>query len=679
MNFVALKMLTGDRAKYLGLIFAIAFASFLLENQSSIFAGVVGRTASQIQDVTDADIWVMDPNTQYIDEIRALTENDLYRVRGVPGVQWAVRLFKGLPRAKAPDGKFRVVILMGLDDATLVGAPGRMVLGSAADLSQPDAIIIDRAGYMFFFPGMPLSLGRTLELNDHRVKIVGIAEASPPFQTFPVVFARYSQAIRFVGQERNLMSFVLVKRQPDVEVKDLCRRIEAATGLHAATTYDFAKQTIVYYLRNTGIPVNFGITIAIALIVGTVVAGQTFYIFTIESLKQFGVLKAVGVTHGRLTGMILLQACLVGIIGFSIGTGLCAAFFLVTGRMLLQTRGFILLWQSAVGTGALILLIVIVASLLSIRRVVVLEPAMVFRGTQNGYARRKFRFLASLLTRRRGDLRPEPAIGRSYASTANGHIAVHCRDIRKEFGDGGAKALVLRGVDLDVPLGQMTYLVGPSGCGKTTLLSIITGLLDTTDGELDVLGEPLNRLQSSRRVLFRRQNLGFVFQEYNLLPALTAAENVALPLLAAGVGRRNAVERGKQLLDSLGVGARVDALPAQLSGGQQQRVALARALVHEPRLIVCDEPTSALDAETGHRVMELLAQVAVRPERAVLVVTHDSRIFDFASAIAHMNDGRIIRTETNAAPRVNGSSAAGSSRIQAALPAGPIEQGVHAC
>ena len=672
MNFVAIKMLTGDRAKYLGLIFAIAFASFLLENQSSIFAGVMLRTASQIVDVTDADIWVMDPNTQYIDEIRALTENDLYRVRGVPGVQWAVRLFKGLPRAKASDGKFRVVILMGLDDATLVGAPGRMLLGSVADLSQPDAIIIDRAGYNFFFPRAPLSLGRTLELNDHRVKIVGIAEASPPFQTFPVVFARYSQAITFVGQERNLMSFVLVKPRPGVEVKELCRRIEAATGLHAATTYDFAKQTIVYYLRNTGIPVNFGITIAIALIVGTVVAGQTFYIFTIESLKQFGVLKAVGVTNGRLTGMILLQACLVGIIGFSIGTGLCAAFFLVTGKMLLQTRGFILLWQSAAGTGALILLIVIVASLLSIRRVVVLEPAMVFRGTQNGHARRKFRLPGSLLTRHRGNLRQEPAIRRSDAST-NGHIAVHCRGVRKEFGDGGAKALVLRGVDLDVPLGQMTYLVGPSGCGKTTLLSIITGLLDTNDGELDVLGEPLNRLQSRRRVLFRRQNLGFVFQEYNLLPALTAAENVALPLLAAGVGRRRAVERGRQLLESLGVGARADALPAELSGGQQQRVALARALVHEPRLIVCDEPTSALDAETGQRVMELLAQVAVRPERAVLVVTHDSRIFDFASAIAHMNDGRIVRTETRTDPRVNGSSAAGSSRIQAAAPAGAIE------
>src|SRR5262244_2875532 len=399
MNFLAHKMRTGDRAKYLGLIFTIAFSSFLLANQSSIFVGILLRTASQILDVADAEIWVMDPKTQYIDEIKALTENDLYRVRGVPGVQWAVRLFKGLPRAKAPDGKFRVVILMGLDDATLVGAPGRMLLGSTADLSQPDAIIIDRAGYMFFFPGQPFTLGRTLELNDHRVKIVGIAEASPPFQTFPVVFARYSQAITYVGRERNLLSFVLVKLQPGVSANDLSRRIEAATGLHAATTYEFARQTIVYYLRNTGIPVNFGITITIALIVGTVVAGQTFYIFTIESLKQFGALKAIGVTNSRLTGMILLQALQVGVVGFSIGTGLCAAFFLVTGKFLLQTRGFVLLWQSAVGTGALIFLIVIVASLLSIRRVVVLEPAMVFRGTQNGHARRRFRFLRSLLTR----------------------------------------------------------------------------------------------------------------------------------------------------------------------------------------------------------------------------------------------------------------------------------------
>src|SRR5262245_9201654 len=279
---------------------------------------------------------------------------------------------------------------------------------------------------------------------------------------------------------------------------------------------------------------------------------------------------------------------------------------------------------------------------------------MVFRGTQNGRARPRFALLGSISTRgRRDGGRLQPVLGARNGSPTNGHVAVYCRGIRKEFGEGHGKALVLRGVDLDVPLGQMTLLVGPSGCGKTTLLSVVTGLLDTSEGELAVLDEPLNRLSSEQRILFRRRNLGFVFQEYNLLPALTAAENVALPLLASGVPRRAAIERGKRLLESLGMPARAEALPAQLSGGEQQRVALARALVHEPRLIVCDEPTSALEAETGHRVMELLAQVAVRPERAVLVVTHDSRIFDFASAIAHMNDGQIVRTETRV-PRVSG-------------------------
>jgi len=221
-------------------------------------------------------------------------------------------------------------------------------------------------------------------------------------------------------------------------------------------------------------------------------------------------------------------------------------------------------------------------------------------------------------------------------------IAVECRGVRKEFGNGGGKVLALRGVDLDVSYGAMTLLVGPSGCGKTTLLSVITGLLNSNGGEVRVLGEDVERLSGSEQIVFRRRNLGFVFQQYNLLPALTAAENGAVPLLAAGVSRRKAVEEAKHLLDTLGMGNRADALPKQLSGGQQQRVALARALIHKPRLLVCDEPTAALDADTGYAVMELLAAEAVRPERAVIVVTHDSRIFSFADTIARMDDGRII-------------------------------------
>jgi putative ABC transport system ATP-binding protein len=222
------------------------------------------------------------------------------------------------------------------------------------------------------------------------------------------------------------------------------------------------------------------------------------------------------------------------------------------------------------------------------------------------------------------------------------NIAVDCRGVEKDFGRGEASIRALRGIDLRVPLGKLTMLVGPSGCGKTTLLSVITGVLDATAGEVEVLGERIDGLPGGRLVEFRRKNLGFVFQQFNLLPALTAAENAAVPLLAAGVNRKLALERARTILEQLGLGHRAGAHPAQLSGGEQQRVAFARALAHDPRLIVCDEPTSALDAETGHRVMELLASLAVRPDRAVIVVTHDNRIFEFADYVARMEDGRVV-------------------------------------
>jgi putative ABC transport system ATP-binding protein len=219
--------------------------------------------------------------------------------------------------------------------------------------------------------------------------------------------------------------------------------------------------------------------------------------------------------------------------------------------------------------------------------------------------------------------------------------AVRCRAVMKDFGQGETRVRALRGVDVDVNAGEMTLLVGPSGCGKTTLISIIAGLLDPTAGEVAVLGHNLQQLGGGRLVDFRSKNIGFVFQQFNLLPALTAAENAAVPLVIAGLPRRQAVARAVGLLETLGMADRAHALPAQLSGGQQQRVAIARALIHEPRLLVCDEPTSALDAETGQTTMELLRRVAVQPGRAVIVVTHDSRVFSFGDRIVHMNDGRI--------------------------------------
>ncbi|MCI0537535.1 MAG: ABC transporter ATP-binding protein [Verrucomicrobiales bacterium] len=225
-------------------------------------------------------------------------------------------------------------------------------------------------------------------------------------------------------------------------------------------------------------------------------------------------------------------------------------------------------------------------------------------------------------------------------------IAIATRDLRKRFGNGGGVE-ALRRVNFEARLGELTFIVGPSGCGKTTLLSVITGLLDPTEGEVELFGQHPNQLSAKDQILFRRANIGFVFQQYNLLPALTAAENAAVPLLAAGMRRRDAVARAKSLLDELGLGGRRDALPRELSGGEQQRVAIARALVHEPRLVVCDEPTAALDHQTGEAVMKLVAAKAVHPNRAAIVVTHDARVFQYADVIAHMDDGRIVRTERN--------------------------------
>src|SRR5215216_6017614 len=224
-------------------------------------------------------------------------------------------------------------------------------------------------------------------------------------------------------------------------------------------------------------------------------------------------------------------------------------------------------------------------------------------------------------------------------------VAVHCRAVTKTYGTGSAQVTALRGIDLDVRAGELMMLVGPSGCGKTTLISVIAGILDQDSGECHVFGRDYRRMSARDKTRFRGETIGFVFQAFNLLPTLTAAENAAVPLLINGVKRREAVERARAMLDRVGLGDRGNALPSQLSGGQQQRVAIARALVHGPKLIVCDEPTSALDAQTGHKVMELLREVAVGPERALVIVTHDSRIFEFADRIARMDDGRVVKVE----------------------------------
>ena len=378
MSWIALKMLTGDRSKYFGLIFGVSFATLLMSQQLSIFLGIMKRTGSQILDIRDADIWVMDNKVRYIDEVPGRPDMNLYQVRGVPGVAWAVKFYKGQVRARLENGDFRSLVLIGLDDASLVGAPKEMIVGDLADLRRPDAVIVDKAGYEYMWPGEPYLLGREFQLNDRRAVLVGVCKASAPFQTLPILYSRYSVASGYVPKERNLMTFVLAQPEAGQDVKEVCRRIEEQTGLQAQTQDEFYWKTVFYFLGSTGIPVNFGITIVLGFIVGAAITGQTFYLFTIENLKQFGSLKAMGVGNLRIVGMIMVQAIVVGVLGYGLGLGLTAIFFEVTSPIT-HLAGLHLTWFAAVSVAVAVMVIITLTALLSIRKVLVLEPAVVFR------------------------------------------------------------------------------------------------------------------------------------------------------------------------------------------------------------------------------------------------------------------------------------------------------------
>lgn len=385
MNWVALKMLMGDRAKYLGIVFGVGFAALLMAQQSAIFCGLMRNTTSQIRDIQGGDLWVMDKNVQFVDDTKPLSENALYRVRGVEGVRWAVRLYKGLGRARLEDGNFQQVIIIGVDDATLTGAPaverGRLLAGNLEDLRQPDAVIMDEFGWRYLYGKEPFAPGRTIEMNDRRAKVVGLAKCNPTFQTFPILYCTYSQAVKYVPQERKTLTFILAKADAGVTPEELCRRIDEQTGdMQALTDDQFFWATIGYYLRRTGIPINFGITVGLGFVVGCAIAGQTFYLFTVENLKQFGSLKAMGVSNLRLTRMVLLQALVVGTIGYGLGVGGAALFGVVFEKLVTNAPpAFYFPWQILVITAVAVGLIITAASAVSLRRVLFLEPAVVFR------------------------------------------------------------------------------------------------------------------------------------------------------------------------------------------------------------------------------------------------------------------------------------------------------------
>lgn len=383
MNSVAIKMLVGDRAKYLGIIMGITFASLLITQQLAIFVGLLARTYGAVTDLGLPDIWVMDPKVQFIDDIKPLQDTQLLRVRGIEGVDWAVPLYKGLIKARLDSGEFQTCNVFGIDDATLIGGPPAMLQGTLADLRRADSVIVDDVGATTKLAHtgpdgkrIPLKVGDVLELNDHRATVVGICRVSRTFQSQPVIYTTYSRAMTFAPRERKLLSFVLVKARDGVDVQGLSDRIHKQTGLMALSADQFKQKTVMYFMKYTGIPINFGIAVTLGFIVGTAIAGQTFYNFTLDNLKQFGALKAMGTGNLTLLRMILLQALITGSVGYGLGVGGAALIGYLSRN---SELAFKLPWQLLLVTAIAVVVICIFASLISIRKVMKLEPAIVFK------------------------------------------------------------------------------------------------------------------------------------------------------------------------------------------------------------------------------------------------------------------------------------------------------------
>ncbi|NGX38067.1 MAG: hypothetical protein K1000chlam2_01238 [Chlamydiae bacterium] len=378
---IALKILMGDRAKYLGILLGLTFASFIIVQQAAIFIGLMTRTYGFIADTSQPNIWVMDPKVQFVDDIKPMDQSEIFRVRGIEGVEWAVPLYKDRIRARLRDGSFVNTIVIGIDDATFIGQPPIMLEGSLDALRNTDAIIVSQEGAdgsLASGPDQeyPLRIGETIELNDNRAVVVGVCEVSRTFQTQPVIYTTARRAVRYAPAERRNLSFVLVQSAPWIKPEELCKRISRITGLAAYTDQQFSTLTVDYFLRRTGIPINFGVAVALGFFIGVAIAGQTFYNFTLDNLRYFGTFKAMGADNELLTRMVLLQSIFVGSIGWGLGIGAASLFGLISRGTQLSFR---LPWQLVVGSYLAILLICLLSAYISIRRIRRLEPAIVFK------------------------------------------------------------------------------------------------------------------------------------------------------------------------------------------------------------------------------------------------------------------------------------------------------------
>ncbi|MEW6574734.1 MAG: ABC transporter permease [Pseudomonadota bacterium] len=371
-------MLTGDKQKFYGLVFGIAFSTLLITQQLTIFVNLIERGASGVYNVAEAEVWVMDPVSRTTEVSYAMPSTALDKVRSVTGVAWAVPHLRASASVRTKDGDLEGVAVIGVDDATLIGLPKRMKIGNADVLSQTDSVIIDDVGTGNLFAAGVDPIGERLELNDQRAVVRGIADSIPSFTSQVTLYTKYSQALRYVPGTRNRLSFVLVGAEANMTPKKLAERITAQTGLEAKTNEEFAGSGIRFIIENTGIPFNFGITVFLGFVVGIAIVGLTFSLFIRDNIKQFGALKAIGVSNSKLARMVATQAALVGFIGYSLGIlGTVLFIYGFSGNP--TFKGFYLPWQIPFISLTAVVLILALTGWLSMRKVLKTEPASVFR------------------------------------------------------------------------------------------------------------------------------------------------------------------------------------------------------------------------------------------------------------------------------------------------------------
>jgi putative ABC transport system permease protein len=384
MYIIALQMLFGDKGKYLAMVVGISFAALVMTQQPGIFVGLLSRTYSFVKDVSLPDIWVMDTGVQFVEEHKPIRDTDLWRVRGIGGVAWAAPLFKNLMRVKLPDGRTKTIDMTGVDDATLVGAPYKIIAGNLSDFRRNDAIFVDQEAARTHLRVQtnaknyrPLKIGDVLEINDRRAVVVGLVKTTRNFVLQPQVYTTYSRALRYAPPSRRHLTYILVKAKPDQDLNELCEKIKITTQLSAYTADEFKTVSLKYWMKSTGIPINFGISILLGFIVGAAIAGQTFYNFVQDNLKHYAALKAMGLKNKILAQMVMLQATVVGLVGYGIGVGLTTIFGILVHDTVLA---FLMLPSLLLFAGIGVLIIVMFSAILGIRRVLSVDPSIVFRG-----------------------------------------------------------------------------------------------------------------------------------------------------------------------------------------------------------------------------------------------------------------------------------------------------------